>query len=348
MKDITDVIITNDFTIRAAMQTIQKGSLKIALIVDSEKKLLGTLSDGDIRRALLSESTLDDNVGSIINNKPFTCKVNDSKEKILHLAHSKKLHLIPIVDDENVLIGVEDIDLLSGEIYHENIVVLMVGGLGTRLQPLTNDLPKPLLKIGEKPILETIIENFAKYGFVNIILCVNYKGNMIEDYFGDGSSYGVNLTYVTEDKRLGTAGALSLLKDKPTQPFFVMNGDLLTNINFEHMLNFHETNNASATMSVREIETQIAYGVIETENNRITSIREKPIQKILVNAGIYILEPEVLEYVPKNDFFDMPTLYEILIQNKKNVLSYLNSGYWIDIGQLEDYKKANTILGKEI
>jgi len=348
MKNIMDVVIANDITIIDAMETIQKGSLKIALVVNYDMTLVGTLSDGDIRRALLNKSKLEDKIDSIINKNPITCKVNDSKDKILHVANSKKLYLIPVVDENNKLIGIEDIDELSKQLLRENMVVLMVGGLGTRLQPLTNDMPKPLLKVGEKPILETIIENFANYGFVNIVLCVNYKAHMIEEYFGDGSNYGINISYITEDKRLGTAGALSLLENRPNKPFFVMNGDLLTNINFEHMLNFHENNQSTATMSVREIETQIAFGVIETSDNRITSIKEKPIQKVLVNAGIYILEPEVLEYVPSNEFFDMPTLYEILINEDKNVLSYLNNGYWIDIGQLDDYKKANNVLGKKV
>ena len=341
MDLIKNLTITKNATIIDAMQIIQNGSLKIALVVDKQYKLIGTISDGDIRRALINNYHLEDTIENIINTSPSTCTINEPKEKIIQLALSKKLHLIPIVTNDNTLIGIEEIDKLLSPEPKENKVILMVGGLGTRLQPLTNDIPKPLLKVGEKPILETIIENFAKYGLTNITLCVNYKAEMIENHFGDGSTFGVNIEYIYEKKRLGTAGALSLLKDTLEEPFFVMNGDLLTDLNFQHMLNFHTTNQSDATMCLREMELQIQYGVVETKDNDILSLVEKPIHKYFVNAGIYILNPELLQYIPKDKFFDMPTLFEKAIKTNNKVTSYIHHGYWIDIGQLNDYKKAN-------
>ena len=218
----------------------------------------------------------------------------------------------------------------------------MAGGLGTRLRPLTQDTPKPLLKVGDKPILQTIIESFAKYGFEDIVISVNYKSHMIKDYFGDGSQFGVKISYIDEDKRLGTAGALSLLNDKPKEPFFVMNGDLLTNVNFEKFLDFHTFENSIASMAIREHEFQIPYGVIQTNGAKITDIKEKPIQKFFVNSGIYILSPQTLDYIPKDEFFDMPTLFNKLIEDNKNVLSFPIHEYWLDIGRMEELQKAQS------
>jgi NDP-sugar pyrophosphorylase family protein len=223
----------------------------------------------------------------------------------------------------------------------KNKVILMVGGLGERLGSLTKDTPKPMLKVGNKSILETIVENFKGYGYTNIVMCLNYKSEIIQDYFGDGSEFGVNIEYIVEEKRMGTAGALSLLKDNSKEPFFVMNGDLLTNVNFEKIHEFYLSNNAQALMCVREYESQVPYGVINIENTKIVSVEEKPTQKFFVNAGIYMLNPEVLKYIPKNEFYNMTTLFEKLIDKDKNIISFPIDGYWLDIGRFEEYKKAN-------
>ena len=346
MANFDNIILNLNSTIKEALATLQNGSYKIVLVTDKNNKLLGTITDGDIRRGLLKKYTLNDKIKNIINKNPSTCTINDPKEKIVQLAISKKLHIIPIVDENNLLIDIEDVDLLVNPPTQTNKVILMVGGLGSRLYPLTQNTPKPLLKVGAKPILETIIENFAKYGFVDIVLSVNYKASMIEEYFKDGSKFGVNISYIYEKDRLGTAGSLSLLADIPDNPFFVMNGDLLTNINFKHLLTHHIKSKAMATMTIREIKTQIPYGVIETKNNIITSIKEKPTTIYNVNAGIYVLEPDVLKYIPKNRFFDMTTLFETLIKNNYPTTIFNNNGYWIDIGQHSDYEKANIDFGQ--
>jgi NDP-sugar pyrophosphorylase family protein len=195
--------------------------------------------------------------------------------------------------------------------------------------------------VGNKPILQTIVEKFAEYGYINIVMCVNYKSHIIQDYFGDGSKFGVNIEYVLEEQRMGTAGALSLLKSNPTESFFVMNGDLLTNVNFEHLHDFHMSNNSIGTMCVREYDFQVPYGVVNIYGSKILSIEEKPVHKFFVSAGIYMLTPEVLDYIPQSQFYDMPTLFERLISENKNVITFPLREYWLDIGKMEEYARAN-------
>ncbi|MCG3679273.1 nucleotidyltransferase family protein [Aliarcobacter butzleri] len=341
MKKIDNIKLDINSTIHEALQIINKGAMQIALVIDDDNKLVGTISDGDIRRALLKRISLDSSIQSIIFRTPTIAKISDTKEEILKLALSKKLHQIPIVDERGKILGIQEIEELIKPKDKTNKVILMVGGLGTRLRPLTENTPKPMLKVGNKPILQTIVEKFAEYGYTNIIMCVNYKSHMIQDYFGDGKEFGVNIEYVLENQRMGTAGALSLLKDKPNEPFFVMNGDLLTNINFEHLHNYHIATNSIGTMCVREYDFQVPYGVVNIKDSKIVSIEEKPTHKFFVSAGIYMLSPEVLEYIPENQFYDMPTLFEKIISKGKNTISFPLREYWLDIGRIEEYKKAN-------
>jgi len=342
MKKIDKIVITPNSTIREALQIIDSGAMRIALVVDADGTLLGTLTDGDIRRALLKGLELGDTIETVTFKAPMVCSVNDSREQILQKAVRHKIFQIPVVDPEGKVIGIEVVDELFRPAGRPNKVVLMVGGLGTRLRPLTEEKPKPLLEVGNKPILETIIENFAKYGFTNIILSVNYKAEMIERHFGDGSAFGVNIEYVRETKRMGTAGALSLIRERLNEPFFVMNGDLLTNVNFEHFINYHLQSGAMATMAVREYDFQVPYGVVNVEGLRVTSIVEKPVHSFFVSAGIYMLDPAALSYIPDNEFYDMPTLFETMINDTKNVQSFPIHEYWLDIGRMSDFQQANT------
>jgi len=341
MKTIENLKLQLDSTIKEALEIIDKAAMQIALIVNENDKLLGTLTDGDIRRGLLKGLDLNSSIESIIFKTPTIAKISDTKEEILKLALSKKLHQIPIVDDNGKILGIQEIEELIKPKGKTNQVILMVGGLGTRLRPLTENTPKPMLKVGNKPILQTIVEKFAEYGYTNIVMCVNYKSHIIQDYFGDGSNFGVNIEYILEEQRMGTAGALSLLKEKPTEPFFVMNGDLLTNVNFEHLHDFHISNNSMGTMCVREYDFQVPYGVVNIDGSHILSIEEKPTHKFFVSAGIYMLSPDVLEYIPENQFYDMPTLFEKIISEKQNAISFPLREYWLDIGRIEEYKKAN-------
>ena len=341
MKNIENIKLRQNATIKEALGIIDSGAMQIALVVDDNDKLLGTLTDGDIRRGILRGLDLDSSIETIVFKEPAVAKISSTKEEILKLALSRKLHQIPVVDDNGRVLGIKEIEELVEPKIKTNRVILMVGGLGTRLRPLTQDTPKPMLKVGNKPILQTIVEKFAEYGFVNITMCVNFNASIIRDYFGDGKEFGVNIDYVLEQKRMGTAGALSLLKERPSEPFFVMNGDLLTNVNFEHIFNYHVLNKATATMCVREYDYEVPYGVVKMNDNKIIEIVEKPVQKFFVSAGIYMLSPEILDLIPKNEFYDMPALFEKLIRLSKNVISFPIREYWLDIGRMEEYQRAN-------
>ena len=341
MKNIEVIKLKQNATIKEALGIIDSGAMQIALVVDDNDKLIGTLTDGDIRRGILRGLDLDSSIETIVFKEPAVAKISSTKEEILKIALSKKLHQIPIVDDNGIVLDLKEIEELVEPKIKTNRVILMVGGLGTRLRPLTQDTPKPMLKVGNKPILQTIVEKFAEYGFVNITMCVNFNASIIRDYFGDGREFGVNIDYVLEQKRMGTAGALSLLKERPNEPFFVMNGDLLTNVNFEHIFNYHTLNKATATMCVREYDYEVPYGVVKMNDNKITAISEKPVQKFFVSAGIYMLSPEILDLIPQDEFYDMPTLFEKLIKLSKNVISFPIREYWLDIGRMEEYQRAN-------
>jgi len=342
MQKYKNILLKPMSTIKEALQIIDSGAMKIALVVDDDEKFLGTLTDGDIRRGLLNNLSLEDSIESIIFKNPTVCHIEDTKETILEVAVAKKLYQVPIVDNNGRLVGIEEIDELLKPKIKTNKVVLMVGGLGTRLRPLTEHTPKPMLKVGNKPILETIILNFKKYGFTNIILSVSYKSEIIEAYFKDGKEFGVSIEYVHENKRMGTAGALSLIRDKLNEPFFVMNGDLLTNINFEHMMEYHLSNNSTATMGVREYDFQVPYGVVNVDGENILSIEEKPVHKFFVSGGVYALDSKVLEFIPDDEFYDMPTLFEKIIEKKLKSVSFPIREYWLDIGRMEEYEKANS------
>ncbi len=341
MKDWKSTLIAPDATLREAIQTIDNGALQIALVVDGGRRLLGTVTDGDLRRAILKGFGLDQPVQTIMNPRPTVARAEHDISQVLADMQRKQIHRVPVVDDEGRVIGVELLEELIRPSERDNWVVLMAGGLGTRLSPLTNDRPKPMLNVGNKPLLETIIENFVEQGFHRFFISVNYMAGMIKDHFADGSRWGAQIHYLEEDRKLGTAGALSLLPEPPTSPFLVMNGDLLTKVNFRHLLDFHREHRAQATMCVREYDFQVPYGVVRLDGQRIAGIDEKPVQRFFVNAGIYVLEPEALQLVPRDTFFDMPSLFEKLIAENRETAAFPIREYWLDIGQLADYDRAN-------
>ena len=340
MYKIDEIKINQNASIKQALKVIDKGAIKVAVVLSDDGLLLGMLSDGDIRRALLKGMSLDDSIAGIINKHPVVANINDTKERILELANEKKLHQIPIISNGK-LIGIQDIREFLAPKNKPNKVILMVGGLGTRLRPLTNDVPKPMLDVGNKPILHTIVENFAKYGYTDIIMCVNYKSEIIKEYFGNGDKFGVKIEYVLENQRMGTAGALSLLQKRPKDDFFVMNGDLLTNVNFEYLHEYHKDSNALASICIRKYEMQVPYGVVNVRANKVTSIEEKPTQSFFVSAGIYMFSPIVLDFIPKGVFYDMPTLFSELLKQDFAVYPFFIREYWLDIGKMDEYRRAN-------
>ena len=340
MYKIDEIKINQNASIKEALEVIDKGAIKVAVVLSDDGLLLGMLNDGDIRRALLKGMSLGDSIAGIINKHPVVANINDTKERILELANEKKLHQIPIISNGK-LIGIQDIREFLAPKNKPNKVILMVGGLGTRLRPLTNDVPKPMLDVGNKPILHTIVENFAKYGYTDIIMCVNYKSEIIKEYFGNGDKFGVKIEYVLENQRMGTAGALSLLQKRPKDDFFVMNGDLLTNVNFEYLHEYHKDSNALASICIRKYEMQVPYGVVNVRANKVTSIEEKPTQSFFVSAGIYMFSPIVLDFIPKGVFYDMPTLLGELLKQGFAVYPFFIREYWLDIGKMDEYRRAN-------
>lgn len=340
MYKIDEIKINQNASIKEALEVIDKGAIKVAVVLSDDGLLLGMLNDGDIRRALLKGMSLGDSIAGIINKHPVVANINDTKERILELANEKKLHQIPIISNGK-LIGIQDIREFLAPKNKPNKVILMVGGLGTRLRPLTNDVPKPMLDVGNKPILHTIVENFAKYGYTDIIMCVNYKSEIIKEYFGNGDKFGVKIEYVLESQRMGTAGALSLLKERPKDDFFVMNGDLLTNVNFEYLHEYHKDSNALASICIRKYEMQVPYGVVNVRANKVTSIEEKPTQSFFVSAGIYMFSPIVLDFIPKGVFYDMPTLFSELLKHDFPIHPFPIREYWLDIGRMDEYRRAN-------
>jgi len=335
------ILVAPDTSLREVIRVLDSAALQIVLVVDLEERLLGTVTDGDVRRGILRGINLDEPAHKVMNADPILALVDDGPEQLLALMQRTRLHHIPVVDDRRRVVGLQLIDELLERKQKNNIVVLMAGGLGSRLRPLTDDCPKPMLKVGNKPLLETIIENFSEYGFRRFFISVNYMADKVKDYFGDGERWGVSISYLHEDQRLGTAGALSLIEEKTDLPLIVMNSDILTKVNFQNLLDFHAAHNAVATMCVREYDFQVPYGVVKIEHHRIVSIEEKPVHRFFVNAGIYVLDPAVLEAIPKNSFFDMPSLYEKLIGEGRETAVFPVREYWLDIGHIADYDRAN-------
>ena len=306
-------------------------------IVDGENKLIGIITDGDLRRGVLNR-TFD--LNSIINKNP-TVALNTESHIIIkkRLRELRRRHM-PVVNEKGELLEIVVLDEFD-KVTHNNWVVIMAGGLGTRLGDLTKHIPKPMLEVGGKPMLLRIIEHFKSHGFGKFILCVNYKSEVIENYFGNGSLFGVEIKYTKENKRMGTAGALSLIDFKIEKPIFVVNGDVLTTVNFDDFLNFHTSQNADATMCIKRYSHEVPYACVEFDNSmNLKGVKEKPSYEYFINTGMYILNPDNISYLKKDEYFDMPSLFELLIDSKKNAKVFTIDEYWLDIGLKDDFKKA--------
>ena len=341
MRDWRTALVSPGTALGEVIARIDASAHQIAVVVDSDCRLLGVMTDGDVRRAILRGMPMDSPVSGLMNPRPLTAPQSASRKDLLELMRRRVVHQVPIVNEANQIIGIALIDDLIGAKEKANWVVLMAGGLGTRLRPLTEQTPKPMLSLRGKPILESILERLAAEGFRKFFLSVNYKADIIEEHFGDGSRWGVSVRYLREDQRLGTAGSLSLMPETPDMPIVVMNGDLLTQVNIANILDFHAALDAVATMAVREYDLQVPYGVVRIAGERITAIEEKPVHKYLVNAGIYVLSPSALAYIPPRMYFDMPTLFDRLNAEGATTVAFPLREYWRDIGCREDYDEAN-------
>ncbi|SHF35242.1 nucleotidyltransferase family protein [Desulforamulus putei] len=341
MRSWKDVLVSPCASILNTIKVIDSAALQIALVVDDAGRLLGTVTDGDIRRAILRGLSLDEPVSRVMNSSPTVARVNEDRQEILAVMKARNLRHIPVLDETGRVVGIEILEELLKGGRKENLVVLMAGGLGSRLRPLTQDCPKPLLKVGSRPILETILHNFIEYGFERFYISVNYKADMIKQYFGNGNRWNVQIKYIEEKERLGTAGSLSLLPEKTEHPLLIMNGDLLTRVNFDQLLSFHIDNQVQATMCVREFDLQVPFGVVKIDGHRLLGIDEKPVQHFFVNAGIYVLQPDVLELLPRGMYYDMPDLLARIVEQGKETAVFPVREYWLDIGRLSDYEQAN-------
>lgn len=341
MKNWQGTLISTATPIREAMQIIDTSSLQIALVTGEDLRLIGVVTDGDIRRGLLRGISLEQPVELILNRNYTSVGPEASRDEILNIMKKTDLRQIPVLDSAGRIINLRVINDLISRPNEASWVVIMAGGLGSRLQPLTEAVPKPLLKIGNKPLIETIIENFVASGFQKFYVAVNYKAEMIERFLGDGSRWDAEVRYLREDSAMGTAGALGLLPEKPEHPLIVINGDVLTKINMMHLLDFHRSHKAKATMCIQDYYFQVPYGVVQTEQHRLSGICEKPEHRFYVNAGVYVLEPEVLDIVPRNMPFNMTSLFEELIKLKCETVVFPVREYWIDVGRLDDLEKAN-------
>jgi dTDP-glucose pyrophosphorylase len=339
----TNVLIQPQSTLLDALRIIDNEALRVALVVNQNQELLGVVTDGDIRRGILSNLPLDTPVMQVMNRSPITACITTPKDELALLMESKSILSIPLLDGKRV-VGLETLHQLFVKKSYQNPVFIMAGGFGTRLRPLTDNCPKPMLHIGKRPILETVIRSFIKAGFNNFYISTHYMPEQIQAHFGDGADLGISITYVHEDSPLGTGGALGLLPQNLPKdlPLILMNGDVLTNVDLQRLLDFHVENNADATMCVREYDYQIPYGVVNGEGNVITSMVEKPTQRFFVNAGIYVLSSRVIQSVPKNHHIDMPTLLEQHMGDRQKVLMFPIHEYWLDIGRMDDFKKAQT------
>lgn len=346
IETIENILITHEATVLDAVNAIDKGAFQLALVVDGEKRLMGSVTDGDVRRGLLKGINLDSPVSKVMRSNPVKLCKQDGRSEALKLMRERKIHQVPVVDDQGRVVGLEFIDEMIHQLKTDTWVVLMAGGTGVRLQPLTKTLPKPMLPIGGRPLLETIIRHLAEQGFYKVFISLNHQRQVIQDHFRDGSNFDVEIHYLVETKQLGTAGSLSLLPSRPDKPMIVMNGDLMTSVQFEPLLRFHAENKADATLCVHEHTTKIRFGVVNVDGIQLKGIEEKPDHSFLVNAGIYVLNPGTLDHIPQGSSYDMPTLFKTILKSGGNASVFPIREYWLDIGQVEDLERAGLEFNK--
>lgn len=340
MMPWTENAVSAEATVTDAAQVLNYCRVKLVLVVDDNKRLMGTVSDGDIRRAILRGVSMSESVTAVMNSAPTVSHLNDDREDLVSVMKEKLIRYLPVVDKDGTVLAIDSLDDMVHGGRRDNIVVLLAGGLGKRLMPLTENCPKPMLPVGDKPILETILEQFIRYGFHRFYISVNYLAEQVMEHFGDGSRWNVSISYITEDKPLGTAGPLGLLPETPLLPVLMMNGDLLTQVNFEHMLDFHLEHEAMATVGVREYDFQVPFGTVETDGSRITGIIEKPVYNFFVNAGVYVLSPEFVRDIPVDRYADMPDQLKLYTDGASSVQAFPIHEYWLDIGRKDDFNRA--------
>jgi dTDP-glucose pyrophosphorylase len=342
MKDNwRSALVASQATVEIAAEVLTNSSMRIVLVVDKHDCLLGTVTDGDIRRALMGGISMKTAVDEVMQKSPVTVDSGDDRKTVLQLMRQKDILQVPVLDERQRVVGLEVMQDFVYGAPRENPVLLMAGGFGKRLHPLTKGLPKPLLTVGDKPILETIVEQLSEAGLSQFFIAVHYKADLLRAHFGDGSNWGITIRYLEEEEPLGTAGALSLLSAESIQkPVLVMNGDLLTRLDFNQLLDYHDSHDGVATICVREHEIKIPYGVVQAAGIRVEDIIEKPVKKLFINAGIYVLDPDIVKGRSRVLAGDMPDLLRETIKTGEQVNMYPIHEYWLDIGRVEEYRQA--------
>jgi dTDP-glucose pyrophosphorylase len=331
-------------TIKTALKNLDSTGTRIIVIVDKEDNYLGIVTEGDIRRQILKGVKLNQPLLDFINKNAIFLYEGQNVNQIINKLIELGIDRVPVLNRYNKICDILFVDLKSQKHVLKNEFVIMAGGKGLRLRPLTENLPKPMLKLSGKPILEHIINDARSMGFINITISINYLGNMIKDYFEKGESLGVNISYIEEPKELGTAGSIGLLSPNLTWPIVIANGDIIGDVSYSEMLKYHISQKCCATMAVKKFTMQNPYGVVDLNNNEIEQIIEKPNYQSYINAGMYILSKDAMLEIPNNQYLDMPDLFSNLIKQKKQTVAYKVEEKWLDIGQMKDWEKAKEIF----
>lgn len=345
-SNLTKLCIDPVGTVRDAMALIDRSRMGIVLVVDQERRLLGTITDGDLRRAVLANVDFGQPVSVLLARKvgspyarPITARAGADRDTYLRLLQQHNILHLPLLNEEQRVVGLVTLDDFVTDRALPLQAVIMAGGAGVRLHPLTEETPKAMLPIGERPLMEIIIQQLREVGIRRVNVTTHHKSEKIINHFGDGRDFGVELTYVAEDRPLGTAGGLGLM-ETPQETVLVINGDILTQVDLRAMLAYHREHGADLTVAVRQYDLQLPYGVIECEGVRVRCLTEKPVRKFFVNAGIYLLEPLVYNYIPNGKSSDMTDLIQSLVDNGRVVVGFPIREYWLDIGQVPDYEQA--------
>ncbi|MDL2307394.1 nucleotidyltransferase family protein [Desulfovibrio sp. OttesenSCG-928-C06] len=345
MEDWRKYTYTPDTTLsKMLMRMDATNAARFAMVLDQRDQLLGVITDGDIRRTLVKSVALDTPLHEVMHRNPVTVVASEPRMSVLSMMHNNNILHVPVIDENKTVVGAwsaYELQKYFSDVY-DNPVIIMAGGMGTRLGEITKNTPKPLLPVGGVPILERILHSFVSQGFSNFYITINYLAEHISSYFGDGSKFGAEIKYLTEEKRMGTVGVLSRLAGVVDRPCIVMNGDILTRTFWPSILAFHESVSADVTMVTSRHEVAIPFGVIQSDQvGRVSSIKEKPTYQLQVSAGINVLSAGALDYIPEDTFFDMPNLIRVLLDDEKDVFTYELQSSWIDIGTVEDYQRAN-------
>lgn len=339
-------LLPADATLAQTIENLNEVGIKLALCVDTDGRLIGSVSDGDLRRGLLRGLSMDAPVTEIANFSPLVVPEGAERTMVRALMQANRVQQMPIVDALGRVVGLHLWDAIDTPPTHEHAMIIMAGGQGTRLRPYTEDCPKPMLPVAGKPMLEHIIQRAHSQGFCRFVLSLNYLGHMIRDHFGDGSKFGVEITYVDETEPLGTAGALSLLEPRPEQAFVVTNGDVLTDIDYRGLVDFRDRYNAFGVMAVRVYEWSNPYGVVQMEGVNITGFAEKPVSRSHINAGVYAFTPDALDHLAPHQHCDMPTLFNRLREAGHRTVAYPMHEPWLDVGRPDDLARANHELSQ--